>query len=394
MSNYWLINAQSLNDYTFFDIKNIEASSLKTISGWKEAPKQFKSLKKETKTLAYFLDQKNSKYKFIAELIKEKELPNEFSFLPIVLSGYQPLYKSKNGGAGIWSINYITALHHGLLMNRDIDERNNDNYSTNAAIKELNRLMLLYKDPNWSILAFISSVNYVSDIQNKTGSNSWEEALFLIDENYIDKINFLYFLESLWIENTSLENIGLSIEKAEFEFDYNLSFDAIYSFMKIDFEKFIKDNSVLINNLIPSNYKVLFPKDVGEKLISKQEEISQFQDSMVNNLFFEEDSLIRRVHRVVSGDILGLIAEQYGVSIKQIMSWNKLKNTIIYVDQKLNIFSNDLTALEKFDHYDLNDENTFWQIAENLSNHTIVDILKYNKYESLKTNKKLRIIKK
>ena len=45
MSNYWLINAQSLNDYTFFDIKNIEASSLKTISGWKEAPKQFKSLK-------------------------------------------------------------------------------------------------------------------------------------------------------------------------------------------------------------------------------------------------------------------------------------------------------------------------------------------------------------
>jgi len=394
MSNYWLINAQSLNDYTFFDIKNIEASSLKTISGWKEAPKQFKSLKKETKTLAYFLDQKNSKYKFIDELIKEKELPTEFSFLPIVLSGYQPLHKSENGGTGIWSMNYIIALHHGLLMNRDIDERKSDKYSTIAAIKELSRLMHLYKDPNWTILAFMSSVNYVSEIKNKSGSNSWEEALLMIDKNYIDKINFLYFLVSLSVENTSIENIELTIEKAEFEFDYTLSFDAIYSFTKIDFEKFKKDNSGLINNLIPSNYKVLFPKDIGEKVISAQEEISQFQDSMINNLFFEEDSLVRKVHKVVSGDVLGLIAERYGVSINQIMRWNKLNNSMIYVDQKLNIFSDDLTALEKFDHYDLNDENTFWQIAENLSNHTIVDILKYNKYESLKTNKKLRIIKK
>ena len=394
ISNYWLINAQSLNDYTFFDVKNIEASSSKTIRGWKDAPKPFKALKKESKTLAYFLDQKNSKYKFIDELIKEKELPTQFGFLPIVLSGYQSLHKSKSGGSGIWSMNYIIGLHHGLLMNRDIDERYSDNYSTIAAIKELNRLMHLYKDPNWTILAFMSSVNYVRDIKNKTGSNSWDEAMSVIDKNYLDKINFLYFLESLAVENTPIENKELKIEKAEFEFDYTLSFDAIYSFTAIDFKSFKKDNPILINNLIPSNYKVSFTKEEGEKLISAQEAISQFQDSMVNNLFFEQDSLIRRVHKVVSGDVLGLIAEKYGVSIKQIMSWNKLNNTMIYIDQKLNIFSNDLTAFDKFDHYDLYDEKTFWQIAENLSTHTILDILKYNKYESLKTNKKLRIIKK
>ena len=164
--------------------------------------------------------------------------------------------------------------------------------------------------------------------------------------------------------------------------------------MNINFELFKKDNSALINNLIPSSYKVLCSKNLGEELISNQESISQFQDSMINNLFFKEDSLIKRVHRVVSGDVLGLISEQYGVSIKQIMSWNKLDNTMIYIDQKLNIFSNDLAALEKFDYYDLKDENTFWQIAENLPNYTILDILKYNKYESLKKNKKLRIIKK
>ena len=394
MSNYWLINAQSLRDYTFFDVNKIETSSLKTIRGWKDAPKPFKALKKESNILANLLDQKNLKYNFIDELIKEKELPTQFGFLPLVMSGYQSLHNSENGGAGIWSMNYIIALHHGLLMNRDVDERKCDKYSTIAAVNELNRLMLLYKDPNWTILAFISSVNYVSSVRNKTGSESWKDALVAIDKNYLDKINFLYFLESLTIENTHQKKVELSTEKAEFEFDHTLSFDAIYSFVNINFELFKKDNSALINNLIPSSYKVLCSKDLGEELISNQESISQFQDSMINNLFFKEDSLIKRVHRVVSGDVLGLISEQYGVSIKQIMSWNKLDNTMIYIDQKLNIFSNDLAALEKFDYYDLKDENTFWQIAENLPNYTILDILKYNKYESLKKNKKLRIIKK
>lgn len=48
-----------------------------------------------------------------------------------------------------------------------------------------------------------------------------------------------------------------------------------------------------------------------------------------------QPKIIRKIHVVKSGDVLGKIARKYGVSIRQIRQWNRLKSTMIRVGQKL-----------------------------------------------------------
>ena len=43
------------------------------------------------------------------------------------------------------------------------------------------------------------------------------------------------------------------------------------------------------------------------------------------------------IHRVKSGEVLGLIARKYGVTVQEIKRWNGLKSDLIRVGQKLEI---------------------------------------------------------
>ena len=393
MSNCCLINAQGLDSYIFYKVKNLKVKSAPKLKGWKDSPTIFKEIKKDIDIISFLIYQKETKYKFIDALITNNKLPSEFGYLPIILSGYQSFNQTEKGGAGIWSLSYITALHQGLRMDRLVDERKNDSLSTIAAIKELKRLLHLYKDPKLSILAFISSPSYVSNNFNEINSYESPSLETPIDKKYLDKIKFIYFLKELnfdkevLIEKPSQDIISLQINN-------QLTFDAISQYIEIDFKEFQRYNPALINNIIPANYQFKIDSNHRETLLSFQKEIFSFQDSMMNNLFFIEDSIIKIVHEVQPGDVLGLIAEKYGVKIKDIMRWNNLQNTIIYLGQSIEVYFREEYSDQKFEYYEITENDSYWDISSRLPNHTLLDILKHNKYESIKTEKKLRIINK
>jgi membrane-bound lytic murein transglycosylase D len=394
MSTYWLINAQSLATYTLFNPYNIEFESSFQLKGWKEAPKRFKSLKKENKLISYFLSKKSNEYKFIETAIAKKNLPKSFSYLPVVLSGYQSSYQDNFGGVGIWALNYITALHNGVVMNRNIDERKNDSTASVAAINELERLMNLYNDEKWCILAFITSPSYVNQIRNQTSDVKWEELKSSIKPKYLRVIEFIYFLDNLFFINSEKQTKQPFQDLVTFNFEHVLTFDAIYEYSETNLLAIKEHNPSLINNNIPLNYKIKLPLNQGKGLKTNQDQINQFQDSMVNNLFLVEANEVKKTHLVVKGDVLGKIAETYGVKIKDIMKWNNLDNSTIYIDQKLELYSKDKLNNHQFEYCKINKNDTFWELASQYPNHSLKDILKYNKYSSIKSEKKLRIIKK
>jgi membrane-bound lytic murein transglycosylase D len=394
MSTYWLINAQSLATYTLFNPYNIEFESSFQLKGWKEAPKRFKSLKKENKLISYFLSKKSNEYKFIETAIAKKNLPKSFSYLPVVLSGYQSSYQDNFGGVGIWALNYITALHNGVVMNRNIDERKNDSTASVAAINELERLMNLYNDEKWCILAFITSPSYVNQIRNQTSDVKWEELKSSIKPKYLRVIEFIYFLDNLFFINSEKQTKQPFQDLVTFNFEHVLTFDAIYEYSETNLLAIKEHNPSLINNNIPLNYKIKLPLNQGKGLKTNQDQINQFQDSMVNNLFLVEANEVKKTHLVVKGDVLGKIAETYGVKIKDIMKWNNLDNSTIYIDQKLELYSKDKLNNHQFEYCKINKNDTFWELASQYPNHSLKDILKYNKYLSIKSEKKLRIIKK
>ena len=76
----------------------------------------------------------------IIEELKKQGLPEELSFLPAILSDFNPYSVNTIGGEGYWHLYYPQALKQGLKINEYIDERRDFNKSTQAAIGYLKLL--------------------------------------------------------------------------------------------------------------------------------------------------------------------------------------------------------------------------------------------------------------
>ena len=380
MSNYWLINAQFVNKYIFFESSDFEIENNVNLKGWKDVSKEFKELKKESKFLGYLLQKKQNEFKYVDQLLEANNLPILFSYIPLITSGYRSSYKNDNGKCGIWGLDYITALHQGLVLNRNIDERMHDSIATLAAIDKLKVLMDFYNDEKLSFISFITSKTHISSYNTIN--------------RYQHIFEFIKFLDQLSLNNVIKNNLENDRSLFYFKSKYNLYFDAICFFEQINLTELQKNNTFLINSVIPKDYPLVITKSELDFLNMNQEKIFHFQDSMLNDDFFIEDTTIKEIHIVQKGDVLGKIALQYNVKVNEIMAWNNLNNSTIYIDQKLIIFKNDKFSKQKFEYYQLKGKKHFWEVVEQNNDYKLLELLNYNKYKSIKTSKKLKIIKK
>ena len=74
-----------------------------------------------------------------------------------------------------------------------MDQRLDENASTLAAIGHIKELSKLYKSDNWTLLSFITSPNYVSNIIRKIKTNKWEEAA--ISYSCVNKMDLVDYNE-------------------------------------------------------------------------------------------------------------------------------------------------------------------------------------------------------
>ena len=138
------------------------------------------------------IQKKNIHFSYIDSLLNTEKLPYSFGFIPLVLSGYLSETSDHLYGRGIWSLSYISAVKNGLIVNSYIDQRLNNKLSTKAAIAYLKTLWDKYKSEKWTILSFITSPTYVSNIIRMAQSNKWEQTKSLIQDKYL--YNALYFV--------------------------------------------------------------------------------------------------------------------------------------------------------------------------------------------------------
>ena len=237
------------------------------------------------------------------------------------MSAYQNQYTSNLSGKGIWSLSYITALKMNLKVNSCIDQRLDENASTQAAMGYIKELSKLYKSDNWTLLSFITSPNYVSNILKKTKSNKWEEAIKFIDQKYLFNIDLINWLDQIEYKIHILSILNHS-NLNEFTFEENI-FDAIAQFKIIDFHKIKRDNPFLLGQIIPKNYDLNLEDEVGNFLKKNIQKILSFQDSMRQNLFLDTIQKNKKIYLVKQGDVLGQIAIDNNVSVNEIMRWNK-----------------------------------------------------------------------
>ena len=112
----------------------------------------------------------------------------------------------------------------------------------------------------------------------------------------------------------------------------------------LDSLKFL--NPAYIHSIIPliknKDHYLPVPQIYSEKFIKKEsiiyEQAALDYGSREKPLpqLYELNS--RTLYRVISGDFLGKIANNYGVNISDIKKWNKLKNDRLNIGQRLILF--------------------------------------------------------
>ena len=213
---------------------------------------------------------------------------------------------------------------------------------------------------------------------------------------FLDKI---YLLDAVY----RLDTLGLvEIKKLETQkqpldtivFKHDISFNALYDLTKINFNNIKENNPAILKDFIPNNYPFFVKKE--EKITFKNiiDDIVSYQDTLAN--IKPKNEFLEKTYTVEDGDYLGKIAIEIKSSVSEIIKWNNLKNTIIYVGQKLVFYEEGATKSisEVYQNYTVKKGDQLWSIAQNFNGLTVKNILEHNNIEELKEGTILKIVVK
>ena len=359
----------------------------------------------------------------IIEELKKQQLPEELSFLPAILSDFNPYSVNTIGGEGYWHLYYPQALKQGLKINEYVDERRDFNKSTQAAIGYLKLLYNEYQDWELTLAAYICGPTTINNIMlRKKVSNYWEIYPFL-NPKIRDVVPALTALIYNYSKNSSNQiKINPQIEADTFYVENKLTYKAIFDVIDLNKKEVQFLNPTIINEVFPKNYLAVLPKNSCSKMNQFCDSMYFYQDSVLFKPVVEkEDSEVvateqeEIIHKVKSGDVLGKIAEKYGVKISQLQEWNKLKGTTINIGQNLIVYKNTKTKVlplapsegggtpfplgragdGNYILYTVKEGDNLWDISLNFDDVTPDDIMELNNIDAnLKIGQVLKIKKK
>lgn len=290
-------------------------------------------------------------------------LPQELKYLPIIESGLNTGIKSRVGAAGLWQFMIATGRMYGLEVNNYYDDRLDPERCTKAACLFLKRLYGMYGDWGLALSAYNAGPGNVNKAIRRSGGKRtfWEIRPFLPRETrgyYPALIAVTYLFENA--ESCGLGYRELPLHHHEID-SIHLSVDADILFL----ETLLPVDSTLILDMNPRfrKGKVIINKDHPKEMLRMPYEAAQYfaahEDSIIYALKVYDTLHLQKEVEVVkaanvsarpsgsstqyytvrSGDVIGKIAQRYGVSVYQIRSWNGLRSNTIRVGQRLKIYT-------------------------------------------------------
>jgi membrane-bound lytic murein transglycosylase D len=266
---------------------------------------------------------RSGKYRqMIVDMLKEEDLPQELSWLPLIESGFRVKALSKARALGLWQFIPSTGYKFGLGRNRYIDERLDPKKSTQAAIDYLKALHSHFGDWSTVLAAYNCGETRVWRLIQKQKinylDNFWDLYAKLPKETarYVPK-----FFAALHIVK-NLEKYGLD----KIKIDSPLEFESLTVTKRIDLKnaskitgidrKILEElNPELRQNIVPGGkYTLKIPEGSKKILIANIDQILRLNPARIDFI----------KHQVQSGETLSLIARRYRTSIANIMLANNL----------------------------------------------------------------------
>ncbi len=264
---------------------------------------------------------------FILTEVEKRGLPSELALLPAVESGFITDAKSSSKASGLWQFIPSTGRLYGLNENWWYDGRRDPVRSTNAALKFLGELEQRF-DGDW----FLAIAGYNAGGGNiekairknrKKGRSTHFNDLSLRREtkNYVPK---LIAFRNIFMDP---EKYGISLPPL----GNALQFASVDAGSQIDLTLFAQKAGLDPSTLryLNSAYRRNVTPPDGPHIIYLP--VSSFKRAQNTLAALSDTDRLRWAHyRVKSGDVLGRIAKQHGVSVAAIRQSNKLNSNLIH----------------------------------------------------------------
>lgn len=304
------------------------------------------------------------------EKLAEYGLPIELKYLPVIESGLRPQVKSRAGALGLWQFMYRTGLYFGLKENSYIDERMDPVQATDAACRYLRQLYGIYGDWNLALAAYNAGPGNVNKAIRRSGNKTtyWEVRPFLPTETqgYVPNFIAAAYLLTYHAEHNIIP-MDVKVHYAQLDtmcLSAGVHMNSISKLVNWPVDDIKVLNPVYKTTYIPSTKpsqcisgplekigllvsledslygleRKLYSGEVAPvvKPIDLEPVVVDSLDSLGNSLPALGSYIY---HKVKSGETMGTIATKYGVTVEQIMEWNALRTTNIYVGQRLQLKS-------------------------------------------------------
>ena len=252
---------------------------------------------------------------FIRNELRERNLPEELLYLPVIESGYLATAVSTSGAMGLWQFMKNSIDPFGIRVNEWMDERRDFWKSTQGALRKLAENYAMFGDWPLALAAYNAGYGSISGIVRNTGIKDY----WLLSERKLIANETIHYVPKLLAVAHILSNArkyGIVLWQEEIEWtrialDKSIDLNILARESGIDPAALRRANQELTYNITP-------PENGYYLKVMTQDYERAAAVLARNDLSF----ISYYIHTVRSGDTLLHLAIHYGVSVGQITSLN------------------------------------------------------------------------
>lgn len=299
--------------------------------------------------LRYILGMADFYFPMIEQTLDANALPIELKYLAVVESALNPKALSRVGASGLWQFMLPTGKSCGLEINSLIDERRDPKKSTIAVCKYFKQLYAIYGDWHLVLASYNCGPGNVNRAIRRAGGKSDFWAIY----PYLPKETRMYvplFIAINYAMNYHCDHNICPIESSmpavtdTVMINKTLHFQQISEILNLDIEQIRSMNPQYTRDIIPGNVapQVLnLPLLQTYSFVDKEDTIYVHKAEELLAYIKEESKVKEKItYKVQANETLYTIANQYGITAKDIRGWNKLNTNKVAKGTRLTLYIN------------------------------------------------------
>ncbi|MGM9760259.1 MAG: LysM peptidoglycan-binding domain-containing protein [Parabacteroides sp.] len=301
----------------------------------------------------YMLGMADFFFPLIEQVLDEHGLPLELKYLAVVESALNPVALSRVGASGLWQFMLPTGKIYGLQINSLVDERLDPVKATQAACKYFKDMYAIYGDWNLVLASYNCGPGNVNKAIRRSGGKTdfWDIFPYLPKEtrSYVPLFIAANYIMNYYCEhNLCPMQTSLPLATDTVMVNNMLHLQQVSDVLHIDLETLKALNPQYRRAIIPGNMKPSVLKlpaaetyafvDQADTIYLHRAEELLAQCEPVNPSAKRTSQREQVTHIVKSGETAITIANRYGVTAKEIRTWNGLKSNRVPSGKRLKLY--------------------------------------------------------